>query len=217
MTTKLAIYNKALTEHLGERKLASLAENREPRRVLDDIWDGGGTGSFVDKVLAKGQWKFAKRTSKLTYNPAVTPAFGHPYVFDKPTDFIRLVSMCSDEFQRNPLVSYEEEAGQWLASIQDIYVSYVSNDASYGNDFTAWPEAFAEYVAIYLAYLASSRIGLSRTDRDALKGDVQKALVEAQSKDALEGPTRFLPPGLWVRSRGGQSGEGPRNRGTLLG
>ena len=33
---QLSLYNNALTV-LGERKIASLTENREPRRVLDDV------------------------------------------------------------------------------------------------------------------------------------------------------------------------------------
>ena len=38
MTDKLTVYNETLGL-LGERKLASLTEQREPRRVLDGFWD----------------------------------------------------------------------------------------------------------------------------------------------------------------------------------
>jgi hypothetical protein len=38
--SKLKLYNDALGI-LGERRLASLTENREPRRVLDEVWDAG--------------------------------------------------------------------------------------------------------------------------------------------------------------------------------
>ena len=57
MTDKLSIYNGALNI-LGERKLASETENREPRYQLDDIWDN----DMVDRCLQMGQWNFAARS-----------------------------------------------------------------------------------------------------------------------------------------------------------
>jgi hypothetical protein len=59
-TTKLSLYNGALRE-LGSRKLSSLSENRESRRVLDDIWDGG----FRDEILESGLWTFAVRSIEI--------------------------------------------------------------------------------------------------------------------------------------------------------
>ena len=60
MTDKLSIYNGALSI-LGERRLASLTENREPRYKLDDVWDN----NFVRRLLQMGQWQFAQRTVQL--------------------------------------------------------------------------------------------------------------------------------------------------------
>lgn len=215
MVTKLGTYNKALTEHLGERKLASLAENREPRRVLDDVWDNG----LVKACLEAGQWKFAKRTLKLTYNPDVTPSFGHKYAFDKPTDFVRLAGVYSDEFCQMPLLKYQEEAGQWFASLQDIYIDYISDGTTYGNDLSNWPETFADYVAGSAALRASGRLQGNATDKDALKRDVEVLLKSALSKDAMEGPTKFLPEGSWTASRRGDNGpfRDRGNRGSLIG
>lgn len=214
MASKLGIFNKALTEHLGERKLASLSENREPRRVLDDIWDNG----LVDACLEAGQWKFAKRTLKLTYSPDVTPSFGHQYAFDKPTDFIRLVGVYSDEFCQMPLLQYQEEAGQWFASLQDIYIEYVSNGTTYGNDLSNWPETFADFVSASAALRASGRLQGNATDKGELKREVDKLLANSLSKDAMEGPTKFLPEGSWASSRrSGRSSEGRWNRSSLIG
>lgn len=215
MASKLGIYNKALTQHLGERKLASLAENREPRRVLDDIWDEG----LVNACLEAGQWKFAKRTLKLTYNPDVTPAFGHAYAFDKPTDFVRLVGFYSDEFCQMPLLAYQEEAGQWFASLQDVYIEYVSNGAAYGNDLARWPESFTDYVAGSVALRATGRIQGNATDKDALTKEVEMLLKNSRSKDAMEGPTKFPPEGSWPSSRRGNTGpfRDRGNRNSLIG
>jgi hypothetical protein len=60
--SRLSIYNGALRE-CQERKLASLSEDREPRRVLDDVWnDGDGLLRFV---LRQKQWRFARRTVEI--------------------------------------------------------------------------------------------------------------------------------------------------------
>ena len=55
---KLRAYNGALVEVLGTRPLSSLAEDREPRRVLDQIWAGG---ALVRYALERGDWNFATR------------------------------------------------------------------------------------------------------------------------------------------------------------
>src|SRR5258708_823139 len=122
MTDKLSLYNGALTEFLGERKLANLTENREPRRVLDEIWDGGA----LRYCLEQGLWNFAMRTIQLTYSPSVEPDFGFRYAFDKPTDWVRTAALCVDEFFRCPLLQYNDEAGFWFADIDTIYVRYIS-------------------------------------------------------------------------------------------
>jgi hypothetical protein len=56
MTDKLGLYNLALG-HLEERKLASLTENREPRRVLDDYYD-----QELAYCLERKFWNFIYRT-----------------------------------------------------------------------------------------------------------------------------------------------------------
>ena len=90
---KLSIYNGALL-FIGDRQLSALTDNVEPRRLLDGVWDRDG----IDTVLEHGQWNFAMRSAKYEYSPSVTPSFGHSRAFEKPSDFVRLCAMCSDEF-----------------------------------------------------------------------------------------------------------------------
>lgn len=213
MATQLTLYNAALTEHLGERKLASLSEDREPRRVLDDIWDGGAR-KFC---LEQGAWKFALRVTKLSYTPSVTPAFGYAYAFTKPTDFVKITKMCSDEFFQAPLLNYTEESGFWFSDLQEIYLTYVSVDAAYGYDMSLWPETFTKYVAAYLAFSACNRLKQSDAAKDKIEKAMNKLLTNARSKDAIQGPTQFLPTGRWVSARGGQVGLDRGSRTSLYG
>lgn len=207
MATKLSLYNGAL-RICRERKLASVSENREPRRLLDDAWgDGGATDGSIRHCLQLGQWTFATRTAMVDYSPSVEPTFGHRYAFDQPTDMVRLIGLCQDEYFRVPLLQYVDERGYWYASIPKIYVRYASNDASYGLDYSLWPESFVKLVE---AHLANEIVGNLTQSSGSLKDEVEKqfqrALSSARSLDAMNTPTRMLPQGGWVSARGGAHG-----------
>jgi len=211
---KLAIYNGALL-FIGERQLATLTDNVEPRRQLDSVWDRGG----IKTVLEHGQWNFAMRSSKFEYSPSITPAFGHTRAFEKPSDFIRICAMCSDEFFTTPLLLYNDEAGFWFADLDEIYVKYVSYDGSYGTDFSLWPQSFTRYVEAWFGCQIIWKLTQSKTKTTEAKEECRKLKTEARSQDALNDPTRFEPPGRFRIAR--KSGYGRRSdggyRGRLLG
>ena len=196
MSTRLTLYNLALLMS-GERALSSLTENREPRRLLDQIWDTNG----VSKCLELGQWKFAMRTVQLDYDPNVTPTFGYQRAFNKPTDWVVTSAVCSDPYFRVPLLGYVDEAGYWYSDVSPIYVRYVSNDDAYGLNMNAWPGSFENMVAAYF----SQAIAWKLTTSDA---EMKKAMIRFESlkkialnKDAMADPSKTLPPGAWSRSR----------------
>lgn len=215
MTDKLSIYNGALTV-VGERELANLTENREPRRELDKIWDN----NFIDRVLQMGQWNFAARSVELTASPSVTPSFGYQFAFDKPTaDFIRTMMVCYDQYFNQPITRYSDE-GQWIfCDTEIIYLQYVSNDDQFGGDFSLWPVNFTEMVEHYMAYKVAPRlVGIDISDTD-LEAKYKRRLLDAKSTDAMESPAKFSPRGGWTRSREGfRSGHRDRgNRSQLIG
>jgi len=223
MTSRLDLYNKALLI-CGERFLASLAENREPRHLLDHIWNTGGN----NYCLEMAQWHFAMRTVMIDYDPAITPTFGYRKAFTKPTDWILTSAVCSDEFFKVPLLQYAFEPTQWYADITPIYVKYVSNDANYGGDLSAWPASFTDYVA---AYYASQLIGKLAGDKSAQetklygppgapeRGLLHHTLHVAKNKAAMTQPTQYPAQGNWTRARlGRRSGYNDRgNGGQLIG
>jgi hypothetical protein len=213
-TSKLLLYNRAIIL-LGERQLSSITENREPKRVLDMVWDTGA----VDFVLEQGLWNFAMRTAEIEYSPSVTPSFGYSRAFDKPEDWIRTAALCSDEFFREPLNEYSDEAGYWFAELDRIYVRFVSNGSTYGNDLSLWPQSFVQYVAAYLATEAARRITQYQSKVDDLELKSRELLKDARSRDAMSEPTAFPPQGSWTRAR--QGGRGRRRdgggRGGLIG
>jgi hypothetical protein len=202
--TQLGLYNEAL-RLIGERRLASLAENREPRRVLDDIWNDGA----VNYCLEQGLWNFAMRAVSITPSTTV-PAFGYTLAFDKPNDLIRTAGVSSDEFFNTPLTAYMEEVGFWFADINPLYIRYISNAASYGNDLTRWPQTFTKFVAAYLASEAAFTLTQSEEKKKETLTILGARLTDARSKDAMAEATAFPPQGGWTKAR---HGSGTRDRG----
>lgn len=213
MITRLQLYNSALLL-LGERNLASLSENREPRRLLDHVWDTGA----VDFCLEQGQWKFATRTVQLYSDPSIAPDFGYQFGYAKPDDFIRTMAFCSDEYFSFPLEDYSDDAGYWFFEIEPVYVKYVSNDSQYGGDLSLWPQSFVKYVSAYLATEICEQLTQSATKKAALEKLAGELLLKAASKDAMAGPTGRLPSGSWTNARrGGNTRRERGNRGSLIG
>lgn len=214
MTDKLSLYNGALTI-LGERKLASLTENRPPRKKLDDVWDN----DLRERVLQHGQWNFAGRSVMLEASPSVTPSFGYQFAFDKPTDFVRTMQVAYDEYFNNPITRYSDEASWLFCDSEQIYMQYVSKDAQWGLDYSLWPENFTEYVEHYMAYKAAPRLIGVDISQDKLKREMLQMRASAKGTDAMEGPAHFAPKGGWSRSRQGfRTGSGERgNRSQLIG
>lgn len=208
--TKLGLFNGAL-RLCHERKLASLSENREPRRLLDDAWADGSTSGSVRRCLERGQWTFAMRTIMLDASPSVEPSFGYRNAFDQPTDMVNVAAVCSDEFFQCPLLAYADERAFWYADIDVIYVRYVSCDSDYGADLSLWPQSFADMVE---ADLAQEIVGnLTGADAENVERAFRKAERRALSSDAMKKPTAFMPRGSWASARGGRiSDRGSLNR-----
>lgn len=213
--TRLGIYNEAL-RICGERKLASLSENRPPRHYLDDVWDGGG----VRRCLEQAQWKFAMRTKRLDFDPDITPEFGLRYAFAKPTDWVVTAGVCSDEHFKVPINDYEDEAGYWYAELDELYVRYVSDDAAYGMNLGLWQGGFTKYVATYFAGEIVLKLTSDAKKMEAIvgpRGLLSRALSDAKATDAMGGPARFPAQGAWSSSRQGRIRGDRGRRGQLIG
>jgi hypothetical protein len=213
VASKLSLYNAALRE-VGERKLASLTENREPRRVLDSAWDA----EAVKTCLAAGQWNFATNSIELTHSPSVDPAFGYQYGFDKPENWVRTVAMCGDERFNSPLLQYQDEGSYWYADVDPLYVRYVDAGTSFGLDYGKWPINFTRYVEFFLAARVCMSLTQNQSKRDNLERDAEIWLTKAKSTDAMDEATKFLPPGTWSTARHGRSyGRDRGSRSRLIG
>ena len=212
MATQLGLYNAAL-RLIGERKLATISDAVESRRVLDDVYANG----FINHILFQGFWKFALRTALLENDPDVSISFGFDYAFAQPDDMVREYKICHDEYLGHPLMKYNEEGGLWYADVDQLYVSYVSNDAAYGADLSRWPPGFYEYASRELAAKIVERLAPDKNVND-FEIKAKLALDNALAKDAMKGQPEFPPAGSWISSRGhGRSRRDRGRRGDLIG
>lgn len=196
MTDQLQIYNGA-ARILGSEAIATLSDNVESRLVFDDVW----SNNAVDYCLETGYWGFATRAVKITYDPDITTAFGYTYAFSKPTDYVKLVAICLNEFWTNPLYYYADETDFWYSNVDTLYIKYISNDALYGNNMGSWPQSFANMVQAYLAKNGCMRITKSAEIQKYADDSFTKALRDARSKDNMNQPAKFMPISNWTRSR----------------
>ena len=196
--TQLTIYKGACLA-LGERRIASLSATDAIRYELDAVWDTG----FVKGCLEDGLWNFALRTSQWDYDTSYTAQFGYAYRFDKQSDHVRLAEIAEDEFFRCPLTRYQDEGNYIFADIQTIYVRYVSDGASYGTDYSKWPESFTRYVEHKLASRVVQILTDAKVDADALMRETARLLTVAKSRDAMKDPTKFPPESSWNSARRG--------------
>lgn len=220
MTTRLDLYNKALLI-CGERFLADLTEDREPRRLLDHVWNTGGN----NYCLEQGQWWHAMRTAMIDYDPNIAPTFGYRRAFTKPTDWLATSAVCSDEYFNTPLMAYADEVSNWYADITPIYVKYISSDANYGGDLLRWPASFTDYVACYYASLIIAKLAGDRSAQETKifgppgapeRGLLHHTLHVAKSNAAMTQPTQYPAQGNWTKARRGRRG-GYKDRGNTGG
>src|SRR5438128_2703203 len=98
MASQLGLYNEALML-LGQRSLASLAENVESRRTLDEYWDVG-----VKYCIEQGFWDWSMRATGITPEPGIATSWGYANAFLKPVDWVRTFQVSADENFSAPLL-----------------------------------------------------------------------------------------------------------------
>ena len=172
---KLGIYNDALLL-IGQRKLASLTEERESRRLLDSSWDLGA----VDFCLEIVKPVFSRITTNLTSS---TPSSSHDLdnVFTLPSDWVSTIDVYSDSRLDQPINRYINEDRTIACEYSSIFVRYVSN--TNGEVYSKWSPAFTRVVSAYLAREIALRLSPEDlTDLDGTFADRVEAAIGIEAK-----------------------------------
>lgn len=194
MADQLYVYNRAL-QILKSTALASLSEVSERRVVLDANYN-----ELLTAYLEEGFWKFAIRSVKIEADTDITPGFGYTYAFNQPEDLRKTYQVASDEFFLNMWWDdWIEESNLWWANVDEIYVRYVSDDATYGLDLTKWTGRYTEAFCHQLAYRCAGLV--SGSDPEKLLKEAVKTRSEALQFEAHREPAKRQPEGRWNRAR----------------
>lgn len=197
MADKLTIYRGALRLIGHGAGLSSLTEVSQARLELDNAWD-----SSVSLLLTKGLWNFAMRSVELSKDDDLTPQFGHTYAFSKPDDWVRTAAVSdTGNFYDGEFEEYDDEGDYWFASVNPLYVKYVSDDASYGLNIAAWRQRFAKALEAHLAFETAMALGKDRAVRNDMFNLYKQALSDAKSLDAVDERVRTRPRGRLVKAR----------------
>lgn len=174
---KLSIYNDALLL-IGQRRLASLTEDRESRRMLDSAWNLGA----VDYCLEIVKPVFARETIKLSTS---VPSASHDLdnVFTLPADWVCTFNVFSDSRLDQPIERYINEDRTISCEFDEIYTRYVSN--TNGDAYTKWSPGFTRVVTAYLAREIALRLTPDELDalNETFTGRVEAAISTEQSKE----------------------------------
>jgi hypothetical protein len=155
--------------------------------------------------LEQGLWNFALRTTLLEPDTDNEPLFGYLYAFLRPDDYVRLNAISGDPYFNLTLEEYVDEGPYFLASINPLYVSYISDHPSYGMDMGSWPATFELAVEYELAHrIAPHLTAMGDGDLQRLDDERITAIRDARSKDAMNQPAKRPPAGRLVRARQGQ-------------
>lgn len=196
--TKLSIFNDAIGL-LGGRVLTRLTDASEPATILNGLWDHAR-----EYCLEQGHWNFAKKRERLTPSLTEIPTFGYANAFAKPTNMVRVSEICADEYYNSPVSQFDDRGAFWYSDLEELFIGYVSKDTTLGYDISKWPQSFVTYITLYLAVRAAPRLApkLKQEVIESRAGiGLDAAKMNALSKDAVSGPTQFLPAGNWVNSR----------------
>jgi len=198
-TSLLALYQGACLL-IKQKPVASLAENSIIRQTLDTVYP-----SVFAWMMAAGEWHAFARAISLTPDTTDQPSFGYNYFFTKPTDYVRIIRISASPYMYPTLEDFQEEGQTWVANCNPLFLQYVSNDNTHGNNLGVWGShfelAFQHELAVRIAPHVT-RMGV--TDFADLKKDRNQALRDARSKDAINLAAERPPPGLLTQSRLGR-------------
>jgi len=148
--TKLSLYNDTL-QLLGERRLASDTEDREPRYDLDSLYDNGG----VDYCLEIVKPRYATVMTQLTGAP---PAGDSTFAFEVPleADFIAVFdemdgkpAVYQDGREESPITRFIREGSNLLMDFDTPFVRYVKLHTA--GQLPNMPFSFGRVVSAYFA------------------------------------------------------------------
>ena len=139
------IANMALSS-LGEARIQNLNDNNSRARAVN-----ARIHDVITTVLRMHVWNSALERATLT--SVGTPGFGYSYIFQLPSDCIRVVEV-------NPVSRYQVEKKNILSNEKTLNILYVGEPTDINNLDSLLAEAIAMKLALEVAETLTSKQGL---------------------------------------------------------
>lgn len=185
---EVGIANSALLK-LGADIIQSLTQDTRSAKVINAIF-----WPTVNEVLRSHPWNFAMKRVLLTPS-LTTPDFEYAHQFDLPTDCLLVWETSEDRISDEP--DYVVEGRKILSNYEEMEVRYIYAH----QDPSEWDALFAEALACKLAEKTAYSITKSGEREAAMQKLFKEAIVEARTRDGMEGITRGLLADKWIHSR----------------
>ena len=190
MTERVDIANLAL-DWLGEEPITSLEDDSQ-RALSMKI-------NYIparDATMEAHDWTFAIMRFIPAIN-AVAPVYGATYAFDVPSEILRVISVDRNDansVQFRPRINQQEqidwqfERGQVICDEKVIYCRGVQRVTEEGR----FSPTFVHALAAKLAFLTAIVISGSEAKQANMKALYDQFILEAKSRDGLQGRSRRL-------------------------
>ena len=181
------ICNLALAA-LGADQISALNESTENARKLNAIYE-----LTRDNLMTEHPWNFTiKRADLATLDE--TPAFGYTYVFQLPTDCLRVIHLEDAEDQTD----FSVEASGLMSNDDTAAIKYIARITDPQKFSSGFVFALAARLAAELCYAITSSSTLAKLkweEYDKVK------LPKAKMMDAQEGKPQKVDESSWIDSR----------------
>ena len=192
MASVVAICNAGLRK-VGASTITSLNQGVKNANFCNDRY-----ADLRDALLEMHPWNFAIKRKKLAKTSTV-PAIKFDNTYAVPADFVRAVQV-HDSDEGEGIVDHKVEGNTIVCSADQVWLIYISLIT----DPNSMSPLFRECISASLAVEAATALVESRTLREQMLLEFEKALRRARSADSQGDMPDRLPVGSWVTGRTGR-------------
>ena len=186
MASKVEIANAALNG-LGAERITTLDEDSESARKVDTIYE-----STLKALLRAHFWNFAMKEASLARLSDVPVLSDYTYIFQLPSDFVRLKKTNLDETDNYKVKGKRIYCNSTTLKIEYVYFCDDPNEYD-----AAFIDALSARLAAELCYSITANASLTELKWAEFKEKFQKA----KSVDSQEETPDKPKQGSWIRGR----------------
>jgi hypothetical protein len=185
VTSAAQIVNIALVP-LRRATITSLTDGSPSANDANAIY-----AETLQRLLRRHDWNFARKRLKLAQEVG-TPVSGFDYSYQLPPDFVRAIVVSDSDTGRRG-IPYRLEQDSILSNASQIYLTYIYDVTSEA----MMPPDFRDY----LAYTLGVSLAKTKSMREEMKEERDRARTVAMSVDSIEDDVDFIPEDTWVTDR----------------